>query len=194
MTLDEALKLEAGSELDAIVCTAVGIPSIPRWISTSDNGKSLNADAPSEGWRDQWDLRQWLDEYKARGMYLEYDVMQKDRWHPVSSDIAAAWTVVEKIAPLVGDFNYADGYFHLTYADSADHGDNKRGCDPHVGETELDEDDGRQWSCHLHLGLVCENNDTPKHWKHGELFCATGRTAPLAICRAALKALWRATA
>ncbi len=102
--------------------------------------------------------------------------------------VAHAWEVVDKLAPLVGDFKSGDGFFHLTYADSADH--SHGGCkDPARSLPDSDDDtDGERWSCHLHIGCMGADGGCPNHWDHGMKFCARGSTAPLAICRAALLA------
>lgn len=104
-----------------------------------------------------------------------------------STDMADAAKVMEKLAHLVGDFQQADGFFHLTYADSADHGDDK-GCDP--GETIADDDDNdlTRWSCHLHPGVPGADEESAKLFGADcKKICVRGETAAHAICLAALK-------
>jgi hypothetical protein len=109
-----------------------------------------------------------------------------------STDIAAAWEVVEKLAPIVGDFQQADGFFHLTYADSADHS-LRKGCK--ADSPQQDDDDGEdkyKWSAHFHPGIAGEGTEAARifgDWKTAKNSCARGRTAAEAICLAALKAV-----
>jgi hypothetical protein len=108
---------------------------------------------------------------------------------PVSTDISVAWKVVEKLAPLVGDFKNADGFFLLKYGEFADHGETEDGIPSCVAESEeVDNKDTGPWSAHFHLGLIAEGS-CPEHWGHGDCFCARGATAAEAICRAALLAM-----
>lgn len=108
---------------------------------------------------------------------------------PYSSRIESAWEIVNKLAPLVGDFKEADGWFKLQYADSAGHEIN--GCNPGEGEyDEKTEEDLSKWSAHFHLGVTGEETESAKLWGPGlREFCARGTTAPHAICLAALKAV-----
>jgi hypothetical protein len=82
------------------------------------------------------------------------------------------------------------------YADSAGHASFKK-CDPPYPKKRqrLDDDhDYGCWSCHFHIGIIGKNDKVPKHWDHGDRFCARGDTAALAICRAAVKAMTRTRA
>ena len=97
-----------------------------------------------------------------------------------STEIAAAWLVLGKMAPLVGDFAGGDGWLTLTYAESADHGCGLPIC---AG----DEHHQKEWSAHIHVESPGER--CPAHWRSGDRFCAIAVTAPHAICLAALKAL-----
>ncbi len=107
-----------------------------------------------------------------------------------SQDIVHAWQVVKKLAPFAGDFEFADGFFTLKYAESADHGDDEAGCTVPHPNPDADKDT-HPWSCHFHLGALGEQPDGvyPPGWDHGAKFCARGTTAPHAICLAALKAV-----
>lgn len=134
-------------------------------------------------------LAVWTKGYSGRGIteYTTEDHWRHTDWSP-SRSIADAWEVVEKLAPLAGDFNAGDGFFHLSYADSADHSRGE-GCDP---KRTIDDDgdiDHERWSAHFHVGCMAEGPDYPPAWDHGRKFCARGATAPLAICRAALRAV-----
>ena len=123
------------------------------------------------------------------------DTVHPDHVPKFSTVIAVAWEIVEKLAPLVGDFRYADGFFILQYADSADHGEHEaeNPCSTMRLDEDFDDDDvdRLRWSCHLHLGGLCEKPEGtyPPGWDHGKKFCARGETAAHAICRAALKAV-----
>lgn len=114
-----------------------------------------------------------------------------DGWKP-STEIANAWEVVERMSRLCGSFAFGDGFFHVTYAESADHSLRPK-CEPTSSiPVDLDRDDDPEpWSCHIHVGLMAEKQaDTyPDSWDHGSSFCARGATAQLAICYAALKAV-----
>ena len=105
-------------------------------------------------------------------------------------DITAAWEIVRKLAPLAGDFAKGDGFFILQYGESAEHGDARHaGCWP--GAIEEDEESGKDlapWSAHFHVGVMgeLEEGDYPLGWTHGKRFCARGKTAQIAIVRAAL--------
>lgn len=84
--------------------------------------------------------------------------MRYDRWTP-STDIAAAWQVVERLTAL--------------------------GCD----------DFGLTWSHHNHENFMFAMN-APRHLSGSpsigmpDPVACSGDTAPLAICRAALRVLW----
>jgi hypothetical protein len=114
------------------------------------------------------------------------------RFQP-STDDALAIVVFGRIARWTGEFQFGDGYAHIMYADGAGHGSFKN-CDPPypVKRQKLDDDqDHGCWSCHFHVGILGENDESPRHWVHGDRFCARGGTLALAICRAALKAVTR---
>lgn len=116
-----------------------------------------------------------------------YDALDEIVFEP-SARIDHAWEVVAKMAPLVGDFQAGDGFFHLIYADSAEHSQGK-GCDPkRTIEDENDDVDRERWSAHFHVGCLGEGPAYPPAWDHGKRSCARGATAALAICRAALLA------
>jgi len=119
----------------------------------------------------------------------EYERGDECEWTPLpfSTDMTAAWKVVSLLDPWVCRFQSADGFIHLTCAHWANHGD----CVDHAWteEEENMENDPHPWSFHIHLGLMAEGGGGPRHWKHQDRFCALGGTAPLAICRAALKAI-----
>ena len=104
--------------------------------------------------------------------------------------IVLAVAFLVSLAPLVGDWLNADGFFHLQYGEFACHG--LDGCSP-IGENEdedLDADtDPEPWSAHFHIGVIARDGDCPAHWKHGDMFCARGKTPEIAICRAALLAV-----
>jgi len=112
-----------------------------------------------------------------------------------SEDLELAWEVVSKLTPLVGDFQYGDGFFWLGYGESANHSllDDPEECN--FADTQIivevdpiEDKDLTRWSAHFHIGLLGENDKTPKHWDHGSCYCAKGKTASEAICLAALRA------
>lgn len=120
------------------------------------------------------------------------------KFHPrtmpeYSADIAAAWEVVSKLAPIVGDFMEADGFFILKYADSADHttGENcpAEWAEEMVGaDNESDDsEDTHKWSAHFHPGHPGADTESAKMFPDYKKSCARGRTAAHAICLAALK-------
>ncbi|SPF32414.1 hypothetical protein SBA4_1140002 [Candidatus Sulfopaludibacter sp. SbA4] len=94
-----------------------------------------------------------------------------------STEIGAAWKVAEKVALTPGCGHSPDSGFTLRYAPFGDHREFSRDspCDldaPHHPSG------AGSWSAHFHFGYA--NQGFGK-------FCAMGETAPLAICRAALK-------
>ncbi len=104
-----------------------------------------------------------------------------------STDIAAAWRIIDKLAPLVGDFEQADGYFKLMYADSAGHGGPKK-CDPGESRYDADDTDLTRWSAHFHPGMPGADTESAKLFPMDSGWsCARGETAAHAICLAALK-------
>ncbi len=116
----------------------------------------------------------------------DYDEGDICEWRPIpfSTDLRAAWEVVEKLEPLVCRFETADGFIHLECGHWADHGE--------CAQSEYADTEGEDpapWSFHIHLGMLGQGGDYPRHWTHGAKYCARGATAPLAICRAALKAV-----
>lgn len=115
-----------------------------------------------------------------------------DRWsifEPATNRVDA-FAVVDKLAPLVGDFKSGDGFFHLIYADSAEHSQGG-GCAPkRIIENANDDDiDHERWSAHFHIGIIGAGGGCPKRWDHGDKYCARGGTMEEAICRAALMAV-----
>lgn len=159
-----------GPELDARVAEVVMREPRP----TAGHDRFHVESIPSAG--GSWFCRQ---EYE-RGDICE--------WHPVpfSTRMSAAWSVVERLERLVSRFETGDGFLHLSVGHWADHGD----CvgDPTESPEEDVAEDPRPWSCHIHLGDLAAHDDVPPHWEHGQRYCASARTAPLAICRAALRA------
>lgn len=116
------------------------------------------------------------------GLYVKFSPSTNDR---------DATEVMKKVAPIVGDFKSGDGFVHLLYGDSAGHSLGE-GCDPKrtIESDEDDDIDREPWSFHLHVGLIGAGGGCPEHWNHGDRFCARGRTAAEAICRAVLLA-WK---
>jgi hypothetical protein len=83
-------------------------------------------------------------------------------------------------------FETGDGFLHLSVGHWADHAD--CAADPETSPKEQLVDDPRPCRFHIHLGVLAATDDLPSQWEHGRSFCAFARTAPLAICRAALRA------
>lgn len=105
--------------------------------------------------------------------------------------------LIRRISPYVGKYEASDGFFTVTYAEFADHGkeDKKRWCNPDWKWYVADDDDSVDllpWSCHFHLGGIGADSGCPKHWKHGDAFCARGRTMAHAVCLAFLKSMEKA--
>jgi hypothetical protein len=130
-----------------------------------------------------------LDELiRQKVMYTVSDgIKWMDGGAKYSTDIAAAWQVVERLAPIVGDFHEADGWFKLLYADSADHGDADKGCNPGGGDYGPDDEDLSKWSCHFHPGHPGADTESSRLFKDYRKACARGQTAAHAICLAALR-------
>ncbi len=109
-----------------------------------------------------------------------------------STNLVAAWEVVSKLAPIVGDFHEADGFFILKYADSADHTTGKN-CpaewteDMTAYDANEDSEDTHKWSAHFHPGHPGADTESAKMFPDYKKSCARGRTAAHAICLAALK-------
>jgi len=124
----------------------------------------------------------------AAGILLPWDIQLPD----YSTDIRAAWKVVDKLAPLASNFQGADGFFELMRGEWASH--EVDGCFADKGrpdEEQWADDDGPDkyvWSAHFHLHDMIEGPQYPGHWKWMDSFCSRADSAPLAICRAALKA------
>jgi hypothetical protein len=129
----------------------------------------------------------WKDD-KGKEMALVDQYIDNYPWRP-STEMSDCRMLMMKLAHLVGDFQTGDGFFHLTYADAADHGNEETGCNPGDGEYTDDENekDLTPWSCHLHIGRMGEG-EYPPGWDHGAKFCARGATPELAICAVALLA------
>ncbi len=180
--------LKASNALDELIATKV-----MGWTKKHAANDPERYGAPVYQWNDsKGNLAHWADDY-----------MYATRWSP-TRDVVDSRRLMLKLAHLVGDFQTGDGFFHLTYADSASHShdhhhsdsdddvEEKILCDP--GEDHYsDDEDGKDlapWSCHLHIGLMGRMGDGeyPPSWDHGGKFCARGATPELAICAVALKA------
>lgn len=124
-----------------------------------------------------------LGEYKPMG------------WFTPSMHRPHADLVMDVITPWVGRWETSDGYFIIKYAEWAGHNDEKNDCRPNwkwYSDSEREDVDELPWSCHIHLGLIggdAYKAGCPKHWKHGQRFCARGRTMAHAICLAFLKSM-----
>jgi hypothetical protein len=160
--------MEPGKELDVLIAEKV-----MGW-------KKLTFDAPIRGLLWIWDHKEGA---------LETEVQRVPSY---STDITAAWEVVSKLAPIVGDFQEADGFFILKYADSADHTTGKN-CpaewteDMTAYDTNEDSEDTHKWSAHFHPGHPGADTESAKMFPDYKKSCARGRTAAHAICLAALK-------
>lgn len=153
-------------ERDAIVCKALGIPGKTVWVATSDGGESAAAMTnPGGPWRTEHDLRHWLDRKHADGLLLNYEIGTWTWWPEVSTTPDGMMAVVEKML--------ADGWRltlhvddHMRYAGAMfERGDDNN---PHPGAYE--------WAGAGSLGMTRE--EVMSH-----------RTAPEAVCLAALTAL-----
>jgi hypothetical protein len=162
--------LPEGPELDGLVAEAVMREPQP----TAGHDRFHVDPVPSTG-------GSWV----CRPEYERGDVCE---WHPVpfSTRMSAAWSVVERLEPLVSRFETGDGFLHLSVGHWADHDD----CTGEPGDSPEEDpaEDPRPLSFHIHLGFLAADDDFPTHWAHGQRYCASAATAPLAICRAALRA------
>lgn len=99
------------------------------------------------------------------------------------------WEKWEKICHWAGDFNEADGFAYLVYADSADHSIYK-GCNPVIFDDDLDKNEGRMWVAHVHPGAFAVGATAPEALMNGcrgsrrGYVCIGGKTAEEAILRA----------
>jgi hypothetical protein len=141
MTLEEALALPAGAELDALV--AEQVMGWPLWRPESRGGAVL------ESWGfDAHGRVQKVVERRETTAGREGWWTCPELWSP-STDIAAAWEVVTDVSRTLKVEVYRDGHTTTFWMCSIEHDDNS------------------------------------------EAGYAVAETAPLAICRAALKACWK---
>lgn len=101
-TLEQALALEAGSELDAIVGNTCGMIPIKYLVVSKDRGKThtyttRQSDYPYCFGSDR-EIREYLKQQKAKGYLHEFSIVAKFDWPDYSTDIAAAWEVTDKFA------------------------------------------------------------------------------------------------
>ncbi len=174
MTTESAAKvdsMEPGQQLDAMIAETVFREAQPAIV----HGHSHIEPIPSPG--GNWVCCQTYE----RGDVCEWVPL------PFSSQIAAAWRIVQKLEAIACRFETADGFIHLSCGHWADHGD----CIERTttAEEEKQAEDPSPWSFHIHLGMLAANDECPPHWRHGQRFCASARTAPLAICLAVLESL-----
>lgn len=171
LTTEQIDAMSAGIQLDVLVAEKVMGESKPTELHEEGHLEAIRSVGGN-----------WI-------CWPEYERGDECEWTPLpfSTDLMAAWKVVSLFEPWVCRFQSADGFIHFTCSHWADHGD----CIEHVWteEEEKMEDDPKPWSFHIHLGLLAERGGVPPHWNHGDRFCAFGPTAPLAICRAVLKAI-----
>lgn len=163
LTLEQIDTIEAGRELDELVSRSIPIDGVK---------------IENETWG-------------AKGPMWKYNGGFRCEFSP-STDIAAAWEVVNKLAPLVSNFQGGDGFFELMRSEWASHQvHNCKADEGRVDDAKWDDDgpDNFVWSAHFHLNDMVEGPQYPESWKHFDRFCARANTAPLAICRAALKAV-----
>jgi len=116
------------------------------------------------------------------------------QWNPSTSRSDVTF-LIDRLAPWVGNYETSDGYFVIKYAAYAGHNNESKDCCPDwkwYTDRPDDDVDPLPWSCHIHLGAIGANAGCPGHWKHGQTFCARGRTMPHAICLAFLKAMQKA--
>lgn len=166
MTRDEALKLDAGPELDAVVGKAVGITPLKIHRVWKDGGGNRSStsqrDCPHDFPSVEM-LRDYLERNQRQGLMQGYVIIEEDEWPEFSTDIAAAWQVVEKM--------HADGW-------TID-----------VRVCSIDAGGGCRCTIICNYG-PCERHGHTEHTFHGASN-VRGDTAPLAICRAALKAVMK---
>jgi hypothetical protein len=176
ITREEVLNLAPGQILDELVARHV-------------LGWEYIIDGEGEGWVDK-------EGHFVEGFNVEETLplgAEKIPPPPFSSNKKWVWTVIEKIAPLVGDFVNADGFFYLVYADSADMslGETCTPLFPSYLLIESDDSDdkfelAKRWCCHIHVGLIGGNSECPATWDHDDDFCVVELTPELAVSKAAL--------
>lgn len=85
-------------ERDALVAETMGFEPEIVYIATNDGGESSVASTHRGGpWSTRDDLAEWLAGKQERGLLLGYGIGELKLYPRYTSDIAAAWEVVEKM-------------------------------------------------------------------------------------------------
>lgn len=151
MTRDEILKLEAGREIDALISKAIGEQPEILWAIADKDGtgfydiRSRKVDAEIQLSNSPWLVK------------LEAQVLPIEKWKPYSTDIAAAWEVIEQIRKL--DKHWSPG----------------------INWDDDDGDGNPMW-----VASFTYYGDDKNQFQQNEVW---SKSAPLAICRAALLAV-----
>ncbi len=104
----ETATMDAGRELDALVAKLMDDEGEEYAFASNDGGQSGCAftnrrDGP---WYTVQSLEDWLAQKHGRNQMLDYKIIRKVRYRRYSTDIAAAWTVVEKVGFLWHGFKF----------------------------------------------------------------------------------------
>lgn len=96
MEIDE---LEAGRELDALIAKLLERRGEEYAYASNDNGLSGCAfsDRTNGPWYSIRAVEEWLAERQSKGTHQDYQIVRRVRFPCYSTDIAAAWEVVEKL-------------------------------------------------------------------------------------------------
>lgn len=95
----DKVEMPAGRELDALVAKFMENPGEEYAYASNNDGKSGCAftDRRDGPWYTIRELEEWLAERQAKGSHLDYKIVRSVRYPHYSTDIGAAWEVVEKL-------------------------------------------------------------------------------------------------
>ena len=95
--------MKPGKELDALIAKTMGIEPIRVAIATNDSGESAAAiEDPNGPFYNETQIREWA------ALNPPYKLNHWLRYRPYSTDISAAWEVVERMR------SGSSGYFEIT--------------------------------------------------------------------------------
>lgn len=132
-----------------------------------------------------------LEQLVFKKLYGKYLSPSSSFTYTAYSDV-----LIDKISPFVGNWKSGDGFLTMDYGEFANHDCDEKKCFSSWVwyELAMDKDDSEDylpWSCHIKLGMIGKET-CPEHWKHGQRFCARGRTMAHAVCLAFLKSMEKA--
>jgi hypothetical protein len=83
-------------DIDREIGKRFGFTGRTEWIVTDDNGQSMVAGTSPRGpWYSHRELQEWLSEQQKEGRFLNHRIEPLETYAQFSSDIAAAFRVVE---------------------------------------------------------------------------------------------------